>query len=275
MTNRIELNWKLDYLVDEQRYYCSETPIDPINLPTAKAVLAGDVRSYIDTAIEVGKTYFVRVGSVKNGVEKISDEMLVAAEKLLVYMPLVSDFNNYGSMSISTSGSVATFDVTKGVRFQNSGDYLDIVGSIINFNSDYQISFDMTLSSLANDISSYGLILCNSNQNWVSSSRYFGLLVAQVSTWSPIGTLEAGVTNIYAQPSSQVLTVNNTVNIKISKTSGVMRLYFNNVLVAETSNSTAVTNSNILRFGHSSAVLAGTHKTFRGYIKNLKIYDLT
>lgn len=274
MTNRLELNWKLDGFVDEQRYYCSETPIDPLNLPVPKAVLSGDVRTYIDTDIEVGKTYFVRVGSVKNGVEKISDEMLVAAEKLLVYMPLVSDFNNYGSMSISTSGNVATFDVTKGVRFQNSGDYLDIVGSIINFNSDYQISFDMTLSSLASDLSIYGLILCNSNQNWVSSARYFSLQIAQVSTWSPLGTLEVGVTNIYAQSSSQVATVNNTVNVKISKTSGVMRLYLNNVLVAETSNSAAVTNSNILRFGQSSAV-AGSPKTFRGYIKNLKVYDLT
>lgn len=74
MTNRLELNWKVDGFVDEQRYYCSETPIDPENLPVPKAVLAGDVRAYVDTDIEVGKIYYVRVGSVKNGVEKLSDE---------------------------------------------------------------------------------------------------------------------------------------------------------------------------------------------------------
>lgn len=73
MTNRLELNWKLDGFVDEQRYYCSETPIDPLNLPAPKDVLAGDVRSYVDAAIDVGKTYYVAVGSVKNGVEKLSD----------------------------------------------------------------------------------------------------------------------------------------------------------------------------------------------------------
>ena len=72
MTNRLELTWKLDGFVDEQRYYCSETPIDPLNLPVPKAVLAGDVRSYIDADVEVGKTYYVRVGSVKNNVEKLS-----------------------------------------------------------------------------------------------------------------------------------------------------------------------------------------------------------
>ena len=54
-------NWDLDGFVDEQRYYCSETPIDPENLPLPKAVLAGDVRTYVDTAIEVGKTYYVAV----------------------------------------------------------------------------------------------------------------------------------------------------------------------------------------------------------------------
>ena len=82
MTNRLELNWKLDGFVDEQRYYCSETPIDIENLPAPKAVLAGDVRAYVDTDVEFGKTYFVRVGSVKNGVEKLSDEAsIVIAEK--------------------------------------------------------------------------------------------------------------------------------------------------------------------------------------------------
>lgn len=65
MTNRLELNWKLDGFVDEQRYYCSETPIDPENLPVPKTVFAGDVRACVDTDIEIGKTYYVRVGSVK------------------------------------------------------------------------------------------------------------------------------------------------------------------------------------------------------------------
>ena len=73
MTNRLEIKWKLDGFVDEQRYYCSETPIDLDNLPTPKAVLAGDVWTYVDTDIEVGKTYYVAVSSVKNNVEKFSE----------------------------------------------------------------------------------------------------------------------------------------------------------------------------------------------------------
>lgn len=72
MTNRLELNWNLDGFVDEQRYYRSEAPIDVNNLPVPRAVLAGDIRSYTDTAIELDKTYFISVGAVKSGSEKLS-----------------------------------------------------------------------------------------------------------------------------------------------------------------------------------------------------------
>ena len=78
MTNRLEWSWKLDGFVDEQRYYCSETPIDIENLPLPKAVLAGDVRIYVDTDVEINKTYYGCFGSVKNGIEKVSAEILVS-----------------------------------------------------------------------------------------------------------------------------------------------------------------------------------------------------
>ena len=79
MTNRLELNWKLDGLVDEQRYYCSETPIDTANLPVPKAVLASHVRSYVDTDIELGNTYYVVVSSIKGNIEKVSQVIEVVA----------------------------------------------------------------------------------------------------------------------------------------------------------------------------------------------------
>lgn len=90
MTNRLELNWKLYGVVDEQRYYCSETPLDLLALPTAKAVLLGDTRTYADTDIEVGKTYYIRISSVKNSIEKFSDEITVTAEGFIVNL----DFEN-------------------------------------------------------------------------------------------------------------------------------------------------------------------------------------
>ena len=72
MTNRLELNWKLDGFVDEQRYYCSETPFTSTTLPAAKAVLLNTDRTYVDTDIDEDKLYYVAVSSVRNGVEKVS-----------------------------------------------------------------------------------------------------------------------------------------------------------------------------------------------------------
>lgn len=81
MTNRLELNWKLDGFVDEQRYYCSETPIDPKNPPEPVSILTGDIRNHIDsTERDIGKEYYVRVSAIKNSVEKFSDEKVVLFE---------------------------------------------------------------------------------------------------------------------------------------------------------------------------------------------------
>ena len=103
MTNRLELNWKLDGFVDEQRYYCSETPIDPLNPPAPKAILAGDARTYTDTAIEVGNSYCVRLGSVKNNVEKISTEKSVDTLFNNVELLIFADSATFPSTTIIDS----------------------------------------------------------------------------------------------------------------------------------------------------------------------------
>lgn len=110
MTNRLELNWKLDGFVDEQRYYCSETPIDPINLPSPKVILDGDLRSYIDTDIDIGKTYYICISSVKGSAEKLGVQKTVSTisnslEQFVVfYAPFTEDFNDTKGLSPIVSG---------------------------------------------------------------------------------------------------------------------------------------------------------------------------
>ena len=79
MTNRLELDWKIDGFIESQNYYCEKSTIDPQNLPVAKAHLDGGVRSYVDTNITLGERYYMRIGSVKNGTEKLSKEIVVRA----------------------------------------------------------------------------------------------------------------------------------------------------------------------------------------------------
>lgn len=125
MTNRLENNWKLDGFVDEQRYYCSETPIDPLNLPIPKAVLAGEVRGYVDTEVEPGKTYYICVGSVKNNTEKLSTIMTVITdnhENYTAFFKLNDLSDKKGGASLTPVGGAVIRDGA--AYFDGQGDWL-------------------------------------------------------------------------------------------------------------------------------------------------------
>ena len=82
-------SWDLDGIVDEHRYYCETSPINPDNLPTPKAMISGSARTHSDTDIVADTTYYVRVGSYKNGTEKISDEVVVTTSSGDIYLSQV------------------------------------------------------------------------------------------------------------------------------------------------------------------------------------------
>lgn len=106
MTNRLELNWKLDGFVDEQRYYCSETAFTVETKPAPKAILDSDVRSYVDTDITEGLTYYVAISSVKNNVEKLSEIVSVkASDNVITTLKLVDNI-------LDTKGRVWTSAIT-------------------------------------------------------------------------------------------------------------------------------------------------------------------
>lgn len=105
MTNRLELNWKLDGFVDEQRYYCSETPIDPLNLPAPKAILANSARAYIDTDVFFDKKYHIRVGAVKGGVEKLSSEIVLYTDVVMSLLNFESNLTDLTGKRTWINGS--------------------------------------------------------------------------------------------------------------------------------------------------------------------------
>ncbi|WP_443612755.1 discoidin domain-containing protein [Acinetobacter pseudolwoffii] len=77
MTDRLVFNWSVDGFVSEQRYYRSTIPIDINNPPSAFAVLGSEARTHIDTSVQPGQTYYTRFSTVKNGVEKFSDQVSI------------------------------------------------------------------------------------------------------------------------------------------------------------------------------------------------------
>lgn len=225
MTNRLELNWKLDGFVDEQRYYCSETAIDVNNLPLPKAVLAGDVRFYVDTDIDVGKTYYVAVGSVKNGVERLSEVRLVRAvggdeywDKVVALLHFDGDltdevggaWDNIGSPSITDTNHL--FD--KNLLFSGNGvqhiekTFVDALGTddftIEMFirraaHSDYRCIFDSRSGMNIDGIAIYTSSILTGNVPiiWTNTQVLSGVSEIPHSEWVHIAVCRRSGTLYY------------------------------------------------------------------------------
>ena len=232
MTNRLELNWKVDGFVDEQRYYCSETQIDPANLPAPKAILANNVRSYVDASVEVGKTYYVAVGAVKNGVEKLSDEVEIKASsidlnyrvKLLTKNGVLID-NGYSELIWDQIGTVV-YNVNNQLDF-NQGSYLRS-NQIFLFNSEFEFEFEFYISSTLSD-------------------NYFGLIKNTESSWAPGGfQISVGGSNVGYESNKLFcgfygdLSIVSNINVardvwynaKVTSTGGKFSIYLDDMNVA-------------------------------------------
>lgn len=158
--------WLLDGLVSEQRYYCETSSINPSNLPAPKAVLNGEARQYVDHDVIDGETYYIRVGSFRGGIEKISSEVIVVAttitdehfDSVVVLLNFENGlidstgkrlWNSVGGAATSTTNPLygdASLDLlgssAKSINTQHTSD-LNIGGA------DFSIEFSLTCQSVA------------------------------------------------------------------------------------------------------------------------------
>lgn len=174
MTNRLELNWQLDGFVDEQRYYCSETPIDPLTLLVPKAVLAGDVRTYVDTDIEVNKTYYVRIGSVKNEIEKLSDEKIITSSlfNIVTLLKFEGNLNDEAGKLYTSAGTTSFGSDVNGQYAIFSGNYIYTNHSNdFDFASDFKIEVEASFLTLPSNGASALLGTYLNNDGWVFQFR--------------------------------------------------------------------------------------------------------
>ena len=270
MTNRLELNWELDGFVDEQRYYCSETPIDPLNLPVPKAVLAGDVRSYIDTDVEVGKTYYVRVGSVRDEVEKISSQIICHAEKLIVFLPLVFDATDLGSLGLNwTSVGDVTFNAD-GANFTTHSQYIYQNSYALNFNNDFKISLEVKRTNSTN---TYPAILDNDINGTWAEGMFSLSLGGQNAATEFRDKFFVGLSGIYSQTTSLDIVNNQFYQVEFSRTANTIKLKVNNIEILSYINTDPINVVQFLKLG--VALVNGANGQFNGYIRNFKIYDLS
>lgn len=287
MTNRLELNWKLDGFVDEQRYYCSETPIDPLNLPAPKDVLAGDVRTYTDVDIDVGKTYYICIGAVKNGVEKLSDEKLILAGIAWEPNDLATKPKLHGTMSVLNVDSENR--ISRLIDQSGNGNHFDqtvnnlkpiLINDEILFDGldDYLIGVSSTLSMLNNasnawlftvvrrtflDSNNIDRTIFNIHRSTSHAVRFNAQLNSSESTLPNVinfGTRRLdsdAFINLFATtPSSADYQI---ILFKADYASGVKEIYVNGVLNATQAVSTGtISNTNAIRVPSIGAFFTGS-----------------
>lgn len=234
MTNRLELNWSLDGFVDEQRYYCSETPIDTENLPTAKAVLAGDVRTYVDTDIEIGKTYYVAVGSVKNGVEKLSGIVKAKAANVVFYAPFAIDLldhskNNTVINNINGVSIINTTEFTGGCARCAGSQYLTSQIPINPAVDDFTLEFEF----VANYASIFNGIITMHGQ---AGGDWAYMCLTGTSLFMSVDHTKGW--NLFSELILPIVE-NQKHKFKLIKIGQLYSVYFDNVLITSKTNTAA------------------------------------
>lgn len=250
MTNRLELNWKLDGFVDEQRYYCSENPIDPENLPAPKAVLPGDVRFYVDSVnIEANKTYYVAVGSVKNGVEKISEikQILTSVDQYKSYVVALLNLNqntNDETGKVWNSRNITYEAVANGyaAKFTKQSSRAEVY---LNHNDFIVGTADLTIEVIAKVVfsKSYGNVIVDMRDG-------LGVSSAPVIE-SDSGNLYVWVNGGYKiGPFSGVINQNEMPHIAFTRQSGIAKLWLKGQLLGSASYPDSITSS-VIHLGHN------------------------
>ena len=273
MTNRIELNWTLDYKVDEQRYYCSETPIDQANPPPPKAILAGDVRTYTDSLIDVGKTYYIIVSAVKNGIEKISSSIhinsttykdFILQHNPIAYYPLNEET---GTVAIDVTNNPANGTITNCLLGQT--------GLSNNLGKCYY--FNGTAKIVLNNSSKFWISGSITYETWFKGTITGGNSIA-IGYNSGLRIQIAGSINVIFnnanQLSSPPLTNNTLYHIVVVCTSSNLKIYVNGTLVTSSSTTAWTGMQSIVTptIGSSGSENHGG-EPITGYISNSALYD--
>ena len=259
MTNRIELNWKLDGFVDEQRYYCSEIPIDPLNLPTPKAVLAGDARGCIDTEIETGKTYYIVVSSVRNSVEKLSHSVTIVTdnyEKYTAFFKLDNLLDKKGGASLIPKGTAI---ISSGAAyFDGAESWLERPDtSATTFSDDLTLECEFKCARIG---------VHSNYQTLIDNFHYEGWQIGLTPNGSVY--LYFNNPNVYPIVSPNLYSDGNWHKLKWTRNKGLNCLFVNDVLVGTYNDSRQFSTQRYVAIG-AQVANRNSNYDFKGWIKNV------
>ena len=273
MTNRLELNWKVDGFIDEQRYYCSETPIDPENLPLPKAVLAGDVRNYIYTDVVQGNTYYTCLSSVRGDTEKVGGVVKQYAIPTS-FFKINSDFNldfvdkagntwtKYGQSSISSGW----------LNLDGNGDYLTTAIGSLNLTHLNDVTIRFSLLWGGNNSSSSAVQAVLSARQQVSgASRSYEILVTSTGVSLSGYMASSAYFGVVAAP----VDIGVECEISFERKNMVWHTYKDGHLVGTATQPAAfVSSSGLFYVGRTGNAAFHPQRDFFGKLKALQLIEM-
>ncbi|MCL6243245.1 hypothetical protein M5F04_01455 [Acinetobacter sp. ANC 7200] len=273
MSKKIDYTFQVDGFVDSFNYYRSESPMNPLVMP---APTTSNIKGlqYTDTTIVNLVDYYVRFGSVRAGVEKISDEIKVSlAPRYLIDMTVENgSIVEAGSLgvpwSIHGSASIAVDSIT----FPNiQGSYLK-ANTAFNMSKNFEVEIEFsrgtTTPSSATIFSNGGI---------TSGNRASGAVDFMLSGADAGSSYRNKISSIGAftlSPFNYTFAFNTYYKVKIIKSGLSITLYVNDVLsqtqtISSSANNAANANLNPLTLGW------GAGNTYNGqFVGSIKSFKL-
>ncbi|MGC3819316.1 hypothetical protein [Acinetobacter sp. G11] len=274
MSVEIDFSYAIDGFYHSVNYYRSEIPMNVGAMPAPTAVGITGI-TYTDLTAAAEKTYYVRFGVVRNGIEKISNEIVVStANKYLININVVGGvIQDSGSLDFNWTEMNITKDDVNGILFGSYQSSL-LADKVFNFNQNFKITFEFKRLS---SVPKYSVFMAiTSDAQWDGSLRRFAVGVGGVGGGDAsiinkvfISRSRSGTANITASK-----TIDNNVwyTVEFSRNGNVFTLKVDDVVNTFT-DTDATFNSIPMLIGTNLVNTADGQ--FNGYIRNFKAHDLT
>lgn len=268
----INFTWSADGSIDSYKVYRSTSPMNVASLPTPLATGVA-TKSYNDTAVTTGNPYYYRVSSLKNGIEKVSSEIVFHLETDPNYAKLVcalmmdtvtvtdktskSTFANNGRAILDTTNALASKSTLK---FSTASHFFDVYSDFNFGTGDFCIRCWVRLDSYPgggdNDMSIVDL------QN--GFFLYCHNTTGELRMWD--GTASVGLNGGTAGR----LPLNTWCFVEASRTAGVFRLFLDGKSLGSANYTRNLNSVGFIRVAGSTYNSAT--RAMRGNIARFSVY---
>lgn len=237
MSIEIDFSYAIDGLYHTVNYYRSLTPMDPDSMPAATTTgITGT--TYTDTTATLGTVYYVRFGSVRSGIEKISDEYRVEVgdpnwNSVVLYSRLNSSAADLSiKNNTPTPGSLVTYVDAKFGKGISCNGTPNTAISYPATNFAIAVGQDFTIESWLNCSAKPTTYFYAAFGNWSSNTGICVFVKPSAGFQVSVNTANISTSTPY--------NINEFIHVAIVRASGLITLYVNGVSVGNVTHNNAI-----------------------------------